>query len=136
MVQFSFSSDFSEETLITHLKSSHVFRKCPPKCLLEEIFSCCCIPSLETPWSMLKEEIFRHSSVEDKKRIIEGLRPYFFPCKAKVFLEVQECDEDKVNRKFYTVLRQLLYLFGKKIAYRRVMKNRSTQKRITIMDIE
>lgn len=80
------------------------FKKTPDKVLLERLLLCFGIEHFGQNVSFTKEHLVKINTLDKVLNLVEELRSYYIPCKAKLYLEdlnVQKC---------ITVLRQILKL--------------------------
>lgn len=87
------------------MKINQLFKDKVPEDLVQKVLSCFGLVSMRDPTAFSKEDMGRSDTVERLRKLIDELRLYYLPCKAKIYLHI--CSEECA----ITLLRQLLRLY-------------------------
>ena len=100
---------------------NQLFLKKPPQQLVGKLLKHLGITSFRDKKEITIETMTKHNTLEKMQREVETLREYYFPCKAKLFL-------DNLNlKKCITIARQLLKLYDYDIvSVERSVNNKKT----------
>jgi hypothetical protein len=103
------------------MKIYQLFRESVPEVLANKLANCLGLACIRDPTMFSKDDMVRLNSIEEVKQLIDDLKRYYLPCKARIYLH--DLDEKKV----ITILRQVLRLFDmnlnsiqKYVKYRKV----------------
>lgn len=82
------------------------FKKTPDRALFEKLLKCFGIQQFGESVSFTKEHLVLIKTLDKFKELVDELRQYYIPCKARIYLE------DLTVQKCITVLRQILRLYS------------------------
>lgn len=82
------------------------FKKTPDKALFERLLNCFGIEQIGDNVSFTKEHLVMIKTLDKFKELVDELRQYYIPCKARIYLE------NLTVPKCITVLRQIMRLYS------------------------
>ena len=110
------------------MKIHQLFRDKVPDDLLDRIVKCYGLKSLDDQSSFSKDDIERQGIVAHFSKLVEELRRYYLPCKARLYLDdlgPHSSSSSSNLQPYITVLRQVARLSGKSLkSSQRYINNR------------
>ena len=91
------------------MKIHQLFREKVPEELVDKVVACFGIRSMHDGTMFCKDDLVKNSTVKQILSMIDDVRHFYLPCKAKVYLV--DIDESKA----ITILRQVVRLYGKNL---------------------
>jgi hypothetical protein len=88
------------------MKIHQLFRESVPEVVANKITNCFGLESLKDASMFCRDDMIRLHSVEQISYMLDELKHYYLPCKARIYLH------DLNEKKIITILRQILRLFN------------------------